>query len=161
MEYEIVTATAADSAEVLALYKAQLGREFCPWNEFYPTQEEIDYDLSRDALFVLKGDGRIKAAVSVEAADELAQLGFWDDSLLPVGELVRLAVLPEEQNKGLARVMLRFGLDELRRRGFRGIRFLVGRHNEKALRSYAPFGFHIAGETHMYGQDFVCYEGAL
>ena len=161
MEYEIVMATAADSAEILALYKAQLGREFCPWDAFYPTQEEIDYDLSRDSLFVLKGDGRIKAAISVEVADDLARLDFWDESLLPVGELVRLAVLPEEQNKGLARVMLRFGLDELKRRGFRGIRFLVNRHNEKALRSYASFGFHLAGEAQLYEQDFLCYEGAL
>lgn len=161
MEYEIVTATAADSAEILALYKAQLGREFCPWDAFYPTQEEIDYDLSRDSLFVLKGDGRIKAAISVEVADDLDRLDFWDESLLPVGELVRLAVLPEEQNKGLARVMLRFGLDELKRRGFRGIRFLVNKHNVKAIRSYASFGFHLAGEAQLYEQDFLCYEGAL
>ena len=161
MNYEIVMATAADSAEILALYKAQLGREFCPWNEFYPTQEEIEYDLSRDALFVLKSDGRIKATVSIEVADDLERLDFWDDSLLPVGELVRLAVLPEEQNKGLARVILRFGLEELKRRGFRGIRFLVNKHNEKAIRSYAAFGFHLAGEAHIYEQDFLCYEGKL
>ena len=56
MEYEIVMATEADRDEILSLYKAQLGRECCPWNEYYPSNEEIDWDLSRDALFEFKGN---------------------------------------------------------------------------------------------------------
>lgn len=35
-------ATEKDRDDVLALYRAQIGREFCPW----------DYDLSRNALNV-------------------------------------------------------------------------------------------------------------
>ncbi|MBR5760885.1 MAG: GNAT family N-acetyltransferase, partial [Lachnospiraceae bacterium] len=61
----IELATAADKAEVLALYKIQLGREFCPWNEYYPGEEEIDYDLSRDSLVVMREDGKIIAAISL------------------------------------------------------------------------------------------------
>ena len=37
MDYEIVKAAAGDKDEVLALYRAQIGREFCPWNEDYPS----------------------------------------------------------------------------------------------------------------------------
>ena len=55
-----------DREEILSLYKAQIGREYCPWSEEYPSNETIDFDLSRDALFVLKEDGKIKASISID-----------------------------------------------------------------------------------------------
>ncbi|MBQ3789902.1 MAG: hypothetical protein II800_03095 [Lachnospiraceae bacterium] len=57
--------------------------------------------------------------------------------------------------------MLRYGIEELRRRGCKGIHFLVNRHNVKAIRCYAVFGFRVVGECHMYDQDFLCYEKEL
>lgn len=161
MEYEIIMATEADRGEILSLYKAQLGRECCPWNEDYPSNEEIDWDLSRDALFVLKKDGSIRAAVSIEEDEAVDCLSCWDENLAPIGELARLAVLPDEQSKGLGRIMLKFGMDELKRRGFNGIHFLVNKNNSKAIRCYAVFGFRVVGECHMYEQDFLCYEKEL
>ena len=77
------------------------------------------------------------------------------------GELARLAVLPSEQNKGYARIMMQFGMDELKRRGFKGIHFLVNKHNVKAIRSYEKFGFDVVGECYMFEQDFLCYEKVL
>ena len=53
LEYEIVMGTEEDRGVILSLYRAQLGREYCPWDEEYPSDETIDWDLSRDALFVL------------------------------------------------------------------------------------------------------------
>ncbi len=49
----------------------------------------------------------------------------------------------------------------LRGAAFRGVRFLVDKDNRKAIRSYAPFGFRVVGECHMYDRDFLCYEKAL
>ena len=161
MNYAIVKATEEDRKELLALYKAQIGRECCPWDEEYPGEESIDWDLSRDALFVLKSDGKILAAVSIEEDEDVAAFPFWDKDLEPFGELARLAVLPEAQNRGLAKIMLRFGMDELKRRGFKGVRFMVNKTNPKAIRSYAPFGFRVAGECHIYDQDMYCYEKEL
>lgn len=161
MDYVIVKAKEEDRSEVLALYRAQIGRDFCPWDEEYPSNGTIDWDLTRDALFVLKRDGCIKAAVSVEQDEELDELSCWDESLAPEGELARLAVLPEEQNKGLGRIMLRFAMEELKRRGYRGVRFLVNRDNVRAIRSYAVFGFRTVGVCRMYGQDLFCYEKEL
>ena len=40
----IVAATSDDRDEILRLYKLQLGREYCPWDEHYPGTGEIDYD---------------------------------------------------------------------------------------------------------------------
>ena len=161
MKYEILMATDADREQILSLYRAQIHRDCCPWSNDYPSDETVQWDLSRQALFVLKSHGCIKAAVSIEEDEEVERLSCWDKSLAPVGELARLAVLPEEQNKGIGRIMLQFGMDELRRQGFRGIHFLVNKQNAKAIACYRVFGFHIAGECRMYGQDFLCYEKAL
>lgn len=161
MDYEIVLAKEEDRVEIMALYKAQIGREFCPWTDEYPSDVTIDFDLSRDALFVLKMDGRIKAAVSLEKDEDVDNLSCWDATKAPEGELARIAVDPEEQSKGLGRIMLQFGMDELKRRGFKGIHMLVNKHNKKAIRCYSVFGFDVVGECSMYDQDFLCYEKEL
>lgn len=161
MEYEIVLATEEDKEELMSLYKVQIGKDCCPWNEEYPSEESVDWDLSRDALYVLKMNGSIKAAVSIEEDEEVDFLTCWDEALAPEGELARVAVLPEEQNKGFGRIMLQFGMEELKRRGFRGIHILVNKYNTKAIRCYSVFGFRVVGECHMYEQDFWCYEREL
>ena len=161
MDYAIVNATEEDREELLSLYHVQLGRECCPWDEEYPGEESIDWDLSRNALFVMKAEGQILAAISFEEDEEVDAFPFWDRGLEPSGELARLAVLPEWQNSGLAKAMLRFGMDELKRRGFKGVRFMVNRTNPKAIRSYALFEFRVAGECHIYDQDMLCYEKEL
>lgn len=161
MDHRIVSAKEENREEILSLYQAQKGRPYCPWDEDYPSDATISFDLAHGALFVLKSGGRIKAAVSIDEDETVAQLLCWDKALEPSAELARLAVAPEEQNKGLGRVMLRFGMDELKRRGFKGVHFLVNKHNVTALRSYAVFGFHVVGECRLYGQDFLCYEKEL
>jgi len=161
MEEEIVLAAEEDREGILALYGAQKGRPFCAWDEDYPSNETVDWDFSRDALFVLKRNGKILAAVSIEEDEDADRLPCWNEALAPAGELARIAVAPEEQNRGLGRRMLQFGMEELKRRGYRGIRMLVNRNNEKAIRCYAVFGFRTAGECHMYDQDFLCYENEL
>ena len=66
---KIVAATEADTEEILCLYKAQLGQEFCPWDEHYPERENIAFDLERDALFVMKNEkDEIIAAISAAVA---------------------------------------------------------------------------------------------
>jgi ribosomal protein S18 acetylase RimI-like enzyme len=147
-----------DRAEILALYRAQIGREFCPWTEHYPTDEEITFDLSRDALFVMREEGRIIAAVSLEEDPQVDALPCWTPELQPGGEIARVAVHPDFQNQGIARQMVQFGLDRLKERGYRSFHGIVNRLNEKALRSYAVFGFRKMGECEMYEQSFYCYE---
>jgi len=161
MEYEIVMAAEKDRGEILSLYSAQKGREYCAWDEDYPSNETIDYDFSRDALFVLKKDGGIKAAISLEEDEAVDALSCWSKTLVPRGELARVAVLPEEQNKGFGRVMMRFAMEELKRRGYLSVHILVNKYNAKALGCYSVLGFDHVGECHMYDQDFLCYEKKL
>lgn len=113
------------------------------------------------ALFVLKEDNQVIAAISLEEDENVDQLECWDRSLFPGGELARIAVMPSMQNRGIARRMMNHGMQQLKERGYKSVHFLVNRYNEKAIRSYAPFGFRVVGECRMYDQDFLCYEKEL
>ena len=161
MDYNIVLATEADRQQIMKLYQEQLGIEFCAWDEDYPSNETIDFDLSRDALFVMKENDEIVAAISLEEDEAVDSLECWDRSLFPGGELARLAVTPSMQGKGIARVMMSHGLKELKNRGCKSTHFLVNKYNKKAINAYAPFGFKVVGECHMYDQDFLCYQKEL
>ena len=160
-DYQIVKATEADREELLALYHAQLGREFCPWVEDYPGNDNIDWDLEHDALYVMKKDGRIAATISLEFDEEVDALACWDPKLEPAGALSRLGVLPEYQRAGYGKIMLQFGMDELKRRGYRGLHFLVIPGNKPAVRCYDAFGFNIVGECDLWDRHFLCYEKEL
>ena len=158
----IVQAEEKDKEEILRLYKTQLGREFCPWDETYPGEKEIEFDLSRDALFVMKDEkGKIIASISIDDDEAVEKLECWTPELQPGKELSRLAVDPDYQNHGLAREMLQYGMQVVYSQGYKSVHFLVNRHNKKALRSYAALNFQTVGECELYDQPFLCYEKAL
>ncbi len=158
MEYTIASACEDDREELLALYKSQVGREGCPWTDEYPSNETIDFDLSRDALYVLKTDGKIVGAISIEEDEEVNKIPYWNRELEPEAEFARIAVSPDMQGQGIGKILVKFLLDELKKKGFKGIHIIVNRYNPKALRLYDSFEFKNVGECSMYNQDFFCYE---
>ena len=161
MEYVIRLGTESDREGLLELYRSQIGREGCPWTDEYPSNETIDCDLEREALDVVKVDGRIVGSVSIEEDEDVDALPFWDPELEPAAEFARIGVSPDMQGKGIAKAMLRFLLAELKDRGFRSVHIIVNKYNPKALRLYDSFGFQNVGECHMYDQDLYGYELAL
>lgn len=163
MNYKIEKANAIDRDDILNLYNMQKGREFCPWNEYYPGYNEIDYDLSRDSLFIARDDNKIIAAISIDLDDNVENLTCWskDANMTPGAEISRLAVEPDYQNKGIAREMIKQIMDVLRERGYKSIHFMVNKNNVKALKSYSKLEFNIVGECYMYEQPFLCYEKPL
>ena len=158
MEYTIASACEDDREELLALYKSQVGREGCPWTDEYPSNETIDFDLSRDALYVLKTDGKIVGAISIEEDEEVNKIPYWNNELEPEAEFARIAVSPDMQGQGIGKILVKFLIDELKKKGFKGIHIIVNRYNPKALRLYDSFEFKNVGECSMYNQDFFCYE---
>ena len=161
MADNIVLATESDREQIMKLYEEQKGREFCAWDEDYPSTETIDFDFSRDALFVMKENDKVIAAISIEIDDDVDSLECWDRDLFPGGELARLAVTPSMQGKGIARQMMQHGMEALKDRGYKSIHFLVNKHNTPAIQAYSKFGVNVVGECFMYDQDFLCYEKEL
>lgn len=160
--YRIIPAIFEDAEAVLRLYQEQKGRRFCFWDEEYPNRETIDFDLSREALFIMKDEkGEILAAISVEKDEEVERLSCWNPTLQPGGEFARLAVKPDLQKQGLARKMVSHILKVLKERGCKSAHILVNKDNVPAIRVYAHFGFCTAGKCEMYGQHFLCCEKKL
>ncbi len=158
----IVAATKEDTDEILALYNMQKGREYCPWEDEYPSLETIDFDLKNDGLFVMKNDeGLIIAAISIDKDEKVEALEFWTDSLRPGGELSRLAVHTDYQNRGIAPKMITHCMSVLKERGYKSVHYMVNKLNVKAMRSYAKLDMRVAGEVFMYQQPFICYEKEL
>lgn len=151
-------ATAVDGKEILEIYHSLAGTEFCTWTMDYPNEKHIEGDLSRDALFCLETEGRIIGVISIDDDEAVEKLPCWSKSIKPVAELSRLGVRKEYQNRGIARELLKCGMEELKRRGNLGVHFLVCKTNKKAIRSYAQLDFTIVGECELFDEEWWCYE---
>ncbi|MDE6014157.1 MAG: GNAT family N-acetyltransferase [Acetatifactor sp.] len=159
---EITLARQEDFETVMNLYRAAVGEEGCTWDEDYPDEDDIRGDIGRGALYCARNQGgEIIAAFAIDSDEEVDRLSCWTPDLVPAGEIARLVVGRRWQNQGIARQMLAYAMEELKRRGYRGIHFLVSKTNERALRSYSKFAFEKVGETSLYGHDWYCYEKAL
>ena len=144
---KIVAATEENKEEILKLYKIQLGREFCPWDDSYPGMKEIEFDLGRESLFVMidgqeinadagSKENRIIAAISIDDDPQVERLDAGAINWHPGLSFQDLRFI-RFQNQKIARQMLVFGMEELARRGYKSVHFLVNKLNVKALRSYA------------------------
>ena len=159
--HEICLASPADKDKILALYKTMLHGP-AEWDENYPNEETIDFDMSRDALFVMKNDDdEVIAAISIDKDDEVDSLPYWDKSLAPSGEFSRICVRKDMQNQGIARQMILHVFDVMRKNGKKGAHILVKTGHGAALALYGKLGFKTVGECFMYGKDFICMEVKL
>lgn len=158
---KIVMAKAEDSDEILNLYKTHLGGP-ADWNEYYPNEETIVFDLSRDALFVMKNEAdEIIAAISIDRDEEVDALTCWNQRLTPAGEISRVCVRRDMQNRGIARVMMQYVFEILKERGMKMVHILVRAGHEAALRSYSHLGFLKVGECELFDKQFICMEREL
>ena len=154
----IVIATRDDKEEILALYKTMLYGP-ADWNEYYPNEDTIEFDLSRNALYVMKDDeDRIIAAISIDEDEDVKNLSCWSRELIPSAELARLCVRKDMQNQGIAKKMMRHVFEILKKEGNKGVHILVKTGHEAALSSYRAIGFRMVGECNLFDKDFVCME---
>ena len=152
-----------EAEEILQLYRSLIGTEYCAWTENYPTEREVEFDLSRDALFCLRETiiGDLIGVISIDDDPEVKALPCWSANLTPVAELSRLGVAAEYQNRGIARILLQEAMAELKSQGYRAVHILVAKDNVKALRSYEKLHFTTAGECELFGHSYWCYEKEL
>jgi ribosomal protein S18 acetylase RimI-like enzyme len=151
-----------DILEIQKLYRAAIGSPGCTWSEEYPNEDMTRGDLEREDLFCIEHEtGEIIGAVSVDDDKIVENLPCWKASLQPGAELARLVVKETWQNRGIAGVLLRGGMDVLRKRGCCSVYFLVSKTNERALRAYRKLDFQNRGEIALYGESWWCYEKRL
>lgn len=154
-------ATDQDADEILTLYQSYLHGP-ADWTEEYPSKQTIAFDLSRDALFVMKNEqDEIVAAVSIDLDEEVEALPCWDKSLKPSGELSRMCVREDYQNRGIAKQMMKRAIQTLKASGYKSVHFLVKTGHTTAMKAYEPLGFTQVGSCQLFGKDFICFEKAL
>lgn len=157
----IVLATSEDKTEILALYRSMLHGP-AAWDEHYPNEDTIDFDLSRDALYVMKNeDNDIIATISIDEDEEVNKLSCWNRDLMPWAELARLGVRADMRNQGIARKMMKHAFDVLKKQGKKSVHILVKKGNDAAFASYEPLGFKRVGECDLFGRDYMCLEMEL
>ena len=81
MEYQFKKATQNDAREILALYQSVKGTPYCAWSDTYPGPQEIEYDLSREALFSLWDGDTLVAVITVDKDEQVEQLTCWSKEL--------------------------------------------------------------------------------
>lgn len=157
----IYHATKADKSAVLELYRSFL-HGAALWDENYPSEATIDFDLSRDALFVMKNDlGEIIATISIDLDDQVETLPCWTPTLQPSAELARLAVRSDMHNQGIAKQMMKYAFAELKTTQKKSAHILVIKTHAAALNSYQKLGFKTVGDCKLYNHDYFCMEVAL
>ncbi len=159
--FEHVKESEAD--EVLALYRSLVGTPFCAWTADYPARSDVDFDLSRNALFCLRDEetGEMAGVISIDEDPKVKNLTCWTPERLPGRELSRLGVKEQYQNQGIARKLMAGAIEELRRQGYKSVHILVAKENKKALASYRVFEYEVVGECFMHEHEYLCYEKTL
>ena len=80
MNFERVKREEADT--VLKLYRSLLGTPYCVWTEEYPSEKEVEFDLSRDALFCMRDDaGSIAGVISIDDDPNVECLTCWSETM--------------------------------------------------------------------------------
>ncbi len=134
MKFDRVRKEEADT--VLKLYRSLLGTPYCVWTEDYPTEKEVEFDFSRDALFCMRDDdGNIIGVISIDDDPNVECLTCWSKTMVPSAEVSRWEY-PGISEPGNARELLAGVMEELKNRGYQAVHLLVAKDNVKALRSY-------------------------
>lgn len=150
-----------DKEEILALYQSLIGTPYCAWGNGYPGEQEFDYDMKRNALFVWK----MKMEKSL-ARSQWMKIRRWKHS--PAGPNTA-AVCGAFQTRGTHRYAESGNCPaasavwhgRIEKQGKRSVHFLVCKTNKKALRSYEKLHFDVVGESDLFDEDWWCYEKEL
>jgi len=154
-------AAPADAEAVWALFQEakRTGREngTTDWDDGYPTREIVEEDIACGALWALREDGRLIAAISLIREDFEDDLDVgWTDA--PSCILARLCVDPALQGRGIGADMMLRITREARRQGFRATRHLAALKNPAALHLYRKLGYRELGRVVCFDIDFVAFE---
>ncbi len=150
----------ADADAVAALYAACVRAGHTHWTDFYPGREEIDADLRDGTLYLAEAAEGVVGAVSLLATDDCEELG------LPYASrnacvLCRLCVAPEQQGRGLSKLLLALSEREAVRLGYDAMHLLAGSSLERPRRLYEGAGYQRIADVRLYEHDFIAYEKPL
>lgn len=165
---DIVQPLKEDQAHVTALLKSCMqhmrNNGIDQWNETYPNEQIVKEDLDSNALYIVKADGGILAVMTLDE-QQPPEYGTVPWTVQSGKALVihRLAVHPNHQGRGLAKLLVEFAERKAREGKYDSIRLDAYTGNPPALRLYEKFGYEARGEVWFPSRlkPFYCYEKSL
>jgi ribosomal protein S18 acetylase RimI-like enzyme len=119
------------------------------WDEHYPTIDFVAEDIENGTLYIVEDEEQIVGIVTLdEFQHELYRTIEWEREDGKQLIIHRLAVLPQEQGKGIARKLMDFAEGFAAEHRYTSIRFDAYNKNDRALRLYKELGYAKKGEVH-------------
>ncbi|OUR91231.1 GNAT family N-acetyltransferase [Flavobacteriales bacterium 34_180_T64] len=132
------------------------------WNEHYPNREPFEIDVQREELYVQEINSKVIGCIVLsKIKDEEYNPIPW---LTPDGKNIyihRLAIHPNQQGKGQARLLMDFAETFARNNHFDSIRLDTFSQNLRNQKFYELRGYKRLGEIYFPKQSehpFYCYE---
>ena len=162
-------ATYKDIDSILQITKAcavfMINNGINQWNENYPNKLAFENDVLRNELYVLEKQSVIIGCVVISS--------FMDEEYIPIKWLTpninnlyihRLAVHPNQQEKGFAQQLMEFAETFAKKNQFTSIRLDTFSQNKRNQKFYELRNYKRVGEVYFPKQSkfpFYCYELVL
>lgn len=159
MNLQFIPATDADLPELLALAQLSTRAPDSHWDENYPDEETLRWDISQNALYRIEQGGTLIGMIAM-GADEDEDMD-WPTQDEHACMLSRLGLHPDHQGKGLLEPVFSGAVAHCKTLGYHTLRLLVATDLERLIRIYERCGFTRCGEVHLWGQHFYQYEQVL
>lgn len=151
--------------EIFKIYddcrKAMQAAGIFQWQNEYPAIENIKQDIEDKTLYGYYEKEMCMGAVCISTfQDEEYKEIPWEGPDENVVVIHRLAVNPDYQTKGIARLLMDFAEDFAKKENYSAIRLDSYSQNKRALKFYENRGYVKRGECFFSGRDmpFYCYE---
>ena len=156
---KIVRLKNKDLQNIKKIYEDIKQHTYTLWDNGYPSEELIKFDIQRKGLWGLYDkDNLIAICYMGERCEDGEENYAWKDSFIKRGTFARIGVSPSHQNQGIATKMVSFVLNELKKQGYDGVRILVGTKNINAIKLYNKFNFVNCGKVEKYDHEYYLYE---
>ncbi|KHD35622.1 acetyltransferase [Clostridium acetobutylicum] len=141
--------------------KYMKSQDIYQWDEFYPSSDIIENDITRKDCYVLKNNERCVAYVAIneDQPPEYSQIN-WLTHKKKILVIHRLCVHPEFQGRGIAKKILKFIENLATKNNYSSIRLDAYSGNNKALNLYFNLDYKKVGQFYLPVRDlpFYCYE---
>lgn len=157
MEYKLATINELD--EIYDLYRIVIKTtKTWDWNDQYPSKEMVRDDIESKNLVSLKDKDNIIAVSFIGDRYNPDPVKNWKLDLQKPARWARICVHPDYQGKGIGRIFTENIINDLKIKGYDGIRIIVAQENIAALKLYNHFNFINQGEYIDNNIKWFCYE---
>lgn len=150
MKIQYRKATLENLYEIMELIKSAIinmnQAKIYQWDEIYPDEATIKYDIENNDLFIGIVDGKIAVIYVINnSCDKEYNNGDWQYPDTEYRIIHRLCVHPDFQNNGIGKITMEYIESKLSKAGIESIRLDAFNKNSYALKLYKNLGYKIVG----------------